>query len=90
MSISIILTYKFTFPPVHIPKYQLSPIIIICMYLIIIHNLCSVFLAMPLHLHQNDLWGSGGTALMYTHLYTYTCSYDHEQYTHTVLPQIMA
>ena len=59
------------------------------MYLIIIHNLCCVFLAMPLHLHQNDLWGSGGTALMYTHLYTYTCSYDHEQYTHTVLPQIM-
>ena len=28
--------------------------------------------------------------IMYTHLYTYTCSYDHEQYTHTILPQIMA
>ena len=56
------------------------------MYLIIIHNLCPLFLAMSLCLRQNDLWGSGGTykqsTLMYTHLYTYTFNYDHEQYAH--------
>ena len=64
---------KFTFPPVYIPKY--ASIITSNNHTHVSDNntqliLCSVFLAMSLHLHQNDLRGSESTSnhLSCTHI----------------------